>query len=345
MGARVGTEIVALLAELAVIVASPRPALEAGTYSGFMKVTVLGAGGGLGRNVVDAARAAGHEITALVRDPKRAELPAEVATVIGDATNVEDVARAMAGSVATMFCVNPSFASWLTAFPPLLDASIEAARRTGSRLVFPANVWVFGPGRPGDLVDEKRAASPTSQRGTMRAAMERKLRDAKIRHAIVRLPEFYGPSVVTLTAYPFRAALAGKRALWPGKLDVEVELVYMPDAGRALVAVGTAGDGDGETFHLPGARTTPRQFLEQVFAAASAKPRVASVPRWMLRVAGVFDGTVRGAADISHLWSDPILLDGAKYRARFGELPLTPLADAIATTMAWHRAHPALVLQ
>lgn len=310
-----------------------------------MKIAVLGAGGGLGRNVVDAALAAGHEVVALVRDPTRAELPSNVATVIGDAANVDDVTRATDGSTAAMFCVNPSFATWLTAFPPLLDASIEAARRTGTRVVFPANVWIFGPGRAGELVAETRPPSPTSRRGTMREAMEQKLRDAKIRYAIVRLPEFYGPSVVTLTAYPFRSALVGKRALWPGKLDADVEFVYMPDAGRALVAVGTAADCDGDAFHLPGSRTTPRQFIAEIFAAARAKPRVVAVPRWVLATAGLFDGTVRGASDISHLWTDPILLDGSKYRARFGDIPLTPRADAIAATMAWHRGHPALKLQ
>jgi len=49
-----------------------------------MRIAVLGAGGGLGRNVVDAARAAKHDVVALVRDPKRAELPDDVTTVVGD---------------------------------------------------------------------------------------------------------------------------------------------------------------------------------------------------------------------------------------------------------------------
>ena len=50
-------------------------------------------------------------------------------------------------------------------------------------------------------------------------------------------------------------------------------------------------------------------------------------------------------AYFSHLWTHPILLDGRKYTARFGAIPLTPLADAIATTLEWHRAHPELRLQ
>jgi nucleoside-diphosphate-sugar epimerase len=310
-----------------------------------MRIAVLGAAGGLGRNVVDAARTAKHEVVALVRDPKRAELPNDVTTVIGDATREEDLVRAMTGADATMFCVNPPFTTWLRTFQPLLMCAIAAARQSHTRLVFPANVWIYGPGRANELFDESRTPSPASQRGKLRAQMEQQIRGAGIRYAIVRLPEFYGPSVVSLTARVFRGALADRRALWPGPLDLAIELVYMSDAARSLVEVAIAPDCDSAVFHLPGARTTPRQFVEFVYRAAGRKPRVFGLPTWLLSVAGVFDATARGAADIGHLWTDPILLDGAKYIARFGAVPQTPLADAITTTLAWHRARPELRLQ
>src|SRR5712691_4510 len=310
-----------------------------------MRIAVLGAGGGLGRNVVDAARAAKHGVVALVRDPNRAELPDDVTTIVGDAARAGDVVRAMTGADATMFCVNPALATWLTTFLPLLECAIAAARRTNTRLVFPANVWVYGPGHGDELVAESGAPSPTSQRGKLRAEMERQIRAAGIRYAMVRLPEFYGPSVNSLTTRVFRAALADRRALWPGPLAVAIELVYMPGAAGALVKVATAADCDAAVFHLPGARTTPRQFVELVYRAAGRKPRVFGVPRWLLSAGGVFDATARGAADIGHLWTHPILLDGTNYTARFGAIPQTPLADAIATTLAWHRAHPELRLQ
>jgi nucleoside-diphosphate-sugar epimerase len=310
-----------------------------------MRIAVLGAGGGLGRNVIDAARAAKHDVVALVRDRKRADLPDDVATIVGDAMHIDDIVRAMTGADATLFCVMPPFATWLTAFRPLLDCAIAAARRTRTRLVFPANVWIYGPGRADELVAESRTPSPTSQRGKLRAQMEQQVRAAGIRYAMVRLPEFYGPSVVTLTARVFRAALAHRHALWPGPLDVAIELVYMPDAARSLVEVATAADCDAAVFHLPGARTTPRQFVELVYHATVRKPRVFSVPRWLLSTGGVFSATLRGAADIGHLWRHPVLLDGARYTARFGAIPRTPLAEAIATTIAWHRVHPELRLQ
>ena len=272
---------------------------------------MLGAGGGLGRNVVDAARAEEHEVVALVRDPKRAELPDDVTTVVGDAARIDDVVRAMTGADATDVLRQPTLRD--------VADDVPAAARVRDRGCAPdqhaprvprqrVDLWSRS-GR--DLIGESRAPSPTSQRGKLRAEMEQRIRAAGIRYAMVRLPEFYGPSVVTLTARVFRAALADRRALWPGPLEVAIELVYMPDAARALVEVAVAADCDAAVFHLPGARTTPRRFVELVYRAAGRKPRVFGVPPWLLSAAGVFDATVRGAADIGHLWTHPILLDGA----------------------------------
>ena len=41
-----------------------------------MKITVFGATGGVGREVVRQALDAGHEVTAVVRDPARLPVPA-----------------------------------------------------------------------------------------------------------------------------------------------------------------------------------------------------------------------------------------------------------------------------
>ena len=138
-----------------------------------MKLVVLGAGGGLGRNAIDAALAAGHEVRAFVRDPAKLALPGAVTVLTGDARRADDVGRALAGTDAALFCVNPPITAWLTEFPPLIAAAIEGAGRSGARLVFPANVWIYGRGRPGELVAEQQAPAPISQRGRTRPSSMR----------------------------------------------------------------------------------------------------------------------------------------------------------------------------
>lgn len=60
-----------------------------------MRILVIGATGGLCRDVVDAAIAGGHEAAALVRDPTRAALPETVEVVRGDVLNPVSLTAAL----------------------------------------------------------------------------------------------------------------------------------------------------------------------------------------------------------------------------------------------------------
>lgn len=309
-----------------------------------MNVTILGATGGLGRNVVDAALARGHSIRALVRDPSKARLPGEVKVFAGDATNLAQVREACEAD-AVFFCVNPPFSDWAKAFPPLLDTAIAAVKATKARLLFPGNVWIYGRVAPGEpLVDETRTPNPCSERGRLRLAMETTLFESGIDVRLLRLPEFYGPSVVTLTARLFRAALDGSRLRWPGPLEVPLELSFMPDAGRAMVALAELESAPPKV-HLPGLRITPRALLERLAAQAGTAARVSSVPAWVLWGAGLANATVRAAFDIRHLLTHPVYLDGALAEQTLGALTPTSLEEGLARTLAWHREHPRLRLQ
>lgn len=309
-----------------------------------MQISVLGATGGLGRNVVDACLARGHSVRALVRNPSTAELPSPVSVITGDATDVEKVKAACAAEVV-FFCVNPPFSSWATAFPPLLEAAIAGARANGARLIFPGNVWIYGEVEPGVEVDESRQPAPTSERGKLRLSMEERLFSSGGDARLVRLPEFYGPNVVTLTARIFRAVLREERLLWPGPIDRVLELVFMPDAAKAMVALAELGASAPPRLHLPGSRVTALQLLQEISTLAKKPWQVSSVPAWMLALAGIFDATAKGAHDIRHLQTHPVLLDGKLAERTLGSIPRTPLTEALTQTLAWHAARPGLVLQ
>ncbi len=69
-----------------------------------MRVTVFGATGGTGKQVVDQALAAGHKVTAVARNPEAAEAALGerdgLTVVPGDVLDAESVAAAIAGSDA-----------------------------------------------------------------------------------------------------------------------------------------------------------------------------------------------------------------------------------------------------
>lgn len=70
-----------------------------------MRVIVFGASGGVGRAAVEQAAAAGHEVTAFVRDPSTLSAPEGVPVVQGDALDEAAVRGALAGQDAVLCCL------------------------------------------------------------------------------------------------------------------------------------------------------------------------------------------------------------------------------------------------
>jgi len=66
-----------------------------------MNILVLGATGKTGREVVAQAGAAGHTVTAFVRDPQKLERN-DVAVAVGDARSVDDLRKALRGQDAVI---------------------------------------------------------------------------------------------------------------------------------------------------------------------------------------------------------------------------------------------------
>ena len=71
-----------------------------------MKVLIIGGTRGVGRAVIVAAHAAGHELTLLARNAERISLPVTgVRVVVGDAGDAADIERAVAGQHAVVWTV------------------------------------------------------------------------------------------------------------------------------------------------------------------------------------------------------------------------------------------------
>jgi nucleoside-diphosphate-sugar epimerase len=309
--------------------------------SSVKRILITGVTGSLGANVVQQAVARGLKVRALVRNPADLKVRDGVELVQGDALDPIRLTQALEGRDALFHLVNVPFGdAWIRTTADLLEAAIGACDHTGARLVFPGNVWIYGRGIAGDTVPESRAPSPCSNLGRARLAKEERLRDSGVRHVIVRLPEFYGPHVQTLTGPPLKSIVGGRTGRWFGPPNVAVEFVFMPDAARVLLDIGLASDVDGETFHLPGAAaTTPKAFFSQAISIAGSGAFFA-LPGWTVRAAGLVHPMARTFSDILHLWETPVLLDGAKLHKRLPDFRSTTYEAGLATTIEWLRAHP-----
>jgi len=310
---------------------------------------VLGATGGIGHWAVVKLQERGEPVRALVRDPEkfRRTWPnaAGVEVVRGDAL-VESDLRQAARDAATIFhCVNVPYQEWSAKVMPMLSNTISAARATGARVVFPGNVYVFGHART-EFVREDHPMEPITRKGQLRLEMENRLaelhRTEGLAYTIVRFPDFYGPFVENpLYAGIFRQALLGKRMTWYGSLDVPSEFLFIPDGGEAIVRAGLDPSSNGETYHVPGtAVITAREFLTQIASAAVTRSSPRLVPDWMVTFAGLFNPLAREFREMLYLKKERLLLDGSRFRQKFGTIPSTPYAEGIRRSLDWFRTHP-----
>jgi kynurenine 3-monooxygenase len=100
-----------------------------------MRVTILGATGGIGGAALREALAAGHEVTALVRDPgKLGAVPAGVQVEVGDARDPQAVARAAAGADGVISAIGGSSLGRSTLVTDC-GTAIVAALPPGTRLL------------------------------------------------------------------------------------------------------------------------------------------------------------------------------------------------------------------
>jgi putative NADH-flavin reductase len=99
-----------------------------------MKLTVFGATGGVGREVVTQALDAGHHVTAYVRNPAKLDVThPELTVTAGELTDRDAIQRAVTDADAVISALGPSLDRKATEMP-LIEATrniVEAMQATG----------------------------------------------------------------------------------------------------------------------------------------------------------------------------------------------------------------------
>ncbi|GIF24038.1 hypothetical protein Ate02nite_67680 [Paractinoplanes tereljensis] len=120
-----------------------------------MNIFLTGATGYLGSAVLPALLAAGHSVTALVRDPSRRVEGA--APVVGSIDDHDLVRRLAAEADAVIATASPGDATSATVETAFADAVLDGLR-PGSIFVRTGGVWVHGSGA--ELTEETPRNAP-----------------------------------------------------------------------------------------------------------------------------------------------------------------------------------------
>src|SRR5580704_15640642 len=107
-------------------------------------ITILGAGGAIGNELVKLLSAKNQPFRLVGRNPKATAGASE--TVAADLTERHQTIRAVAGSSVVYLLVGLKYdvKVWQEMWPRIMGNTIEACKRTGGKLLFFDNVYMYG---------------------------------------------------------------------------------------------------------------------------------------------------------------------------------------------------------
>jgi nucleoside-diphosphate-sugar epimerase len=301
--------------------------------------------GSLGLAVMREALRRGHRVHGVSRSGK-AQLPAGAESVRGDASDPTSTREVCKGADAVHICAAPAYTDWQL-FLPMQTSIVEGAAAAGARLISSENVYVYG--RVEGPMTEDTPWNPCSRKGEIRMQMNRALLDAhaagKLRVALARAPDYYGPAATATTIYGERVfwpALRGKPAQVFGKLDVLHTLMYVDDFAHGMVTLGERDDGLGRVWHLPcPPPLSQREMLDLIFHAAGHEhAKIQALPGFMTKALGWFIPIMRELAEMQYQWERDYVFDCSQFTAKFGAEHVRPHAQTVVDTLAWFRANP-----
>ena len=300
-----------------------------------MKLLILGGTKFLGRHTVDAARAAGHDVTIFTRGQTNPDLFPEVEHLQGDRDGDLGAldGRRWDGVVDTSGYV-----------PRIVRQSAERLDDAVDRYVFVSSISVYDDfSKPMDestpvaQLEDPATEEIMENYGALKAACETVVDEVYgDRGASVRAGLIVGPYDPTdrFTYWPRRIADGGD-VLGPGDPSAPVQFVDARDLGSWLVQLALAGPGGVFNATGPAEPLTFADFLRRAAAAIGSDARFVWIDEQRVLEADV------------QPWTElPLWLPGDEYagmarsdtrRARGAGLTFRPLEETVADTLAWDR--------
>ena len=307
------------------------------------KIALFGAAGAIGQSIAAALRQAGRPYRVVGRS--RAPLIqsfgqdplAEIATWEPD--DPASVRAAAHGIDTIVYLVGVNY--WqFELHPQLMAKTLAGAVAEGvERFLLIGTVYPYGRART-DRVREDHPREPHTFKGKMRKAQEDLLLEAdaagRIKSAVLRLPDFYGPDVDKSFLHgAFVAATTGRAANLIGPLATPHEFVFVPDVGPVVARLVATPAAWGHIWHLAGAGVTSQQAMVDEISRQAGRPvRVRAAGKWLLRVLGLFNPLMREMVEMHYLLTEPVIMDDSALQQLIGPIVKTPYPEGIRQALA-----------
>lgn len=298
--------------------------------------TVLGAGP-VAKATVTALLARGLPVRVVHRSGTFSK-QAGLEVITADIADVAQLTQAFTGSAVVYMCAMPAYHRWGQEFDAMIRNVLKACATAGSAMVFADNLYMYQES-PNVPFTESTPTQPATHKGVVRARIAEMVRqahrDGKVKTAIARASDFFGPGVdnAMLGSRFFPQLIAGKTVQWFGNPDMPHTFTFVPDFGNALVELGVDGMDWGEVWHVPNSITCTAREAAQATAALTKRPvKLKGGGRLMLRVVGMFIPAAKEMIEMLPHFEMPYMVNDSKWHSRM-HTRATPWNVALAETV------------
>jgi len=280
----------------------------------------------------------GWKLGGLVRDRARGEaavasFPHPVALIEGDIYDAKALREAASGASVVVHGVNVPYDQWEEHAVPMATIVADLAVDLCATILFPGNVYNYAPGVG---LHEQSPEEPKTQKGVQRVAVEATLREATTRGArliLLRGGDFFGVGhSSSWMSHVLEKAVTGGPITMPLEHTVRHAWCYLPDFAEAHARLLDRADAlpAYARFHFEGHVTTGDEMTAAIRRVLGDPGRKAKGMPWpALWLVGVAQPVMRELWKMRYLWKEEVLLDGSQLKAALGEVPHTPLDEAV----------------
>jgi nucleoside-diphosphate-sugar epimerase len=304
-----------------------------------MKQTILGSGGAIGIPLAKELKKYTGKIRLVSRNPIKVNDTDEPFPI--DLSHIGQIDKAISGSEVVYLTVGFEYnlKVWQDTWPPFMRTVIDACKNHGARLVFFDNIYVYPPSAV-PFMTEDSPVQPSSRKGLVRKELHDMIMEdvdkKKLTALIVRSADFYGPdnknsALAMMVAKRF---IEGKKAQVFGNMNKVHTYTYTPDAAKATAILGHTADAFNQVWHVPTTKEklTTKQWIDLIAEELRIKPKVQTVPAWMVKAMGLFMPIMKEFPEMMYQFEEDYILDSSKFEKRFG-LKATQPKEGIKSMM------------
>ena len=235
----------------------------------------------------------------------------------------------------------PPYTQWPELFPAITYGIMKGAISAQANLVYGDNLYMYG--QVNGPIKENSPYNAKGPKGITRGEMADKLiqahNDGKVKVAIGRASDFFGPRVLNsfLGERVFIPAIKGEAINLLGRIDQPHTFTYIKDFAKGLVTLSENETAFGEVWHIPSAETISTQrFLRRVFSATETIPPVKTAPKFIVNIMALYNPIIRELKEVLPNYQLPYVVDHSKFERAFGNHS-TPHKIAIKETISWYK--------